>query len=190
MLLCCAIHSQVICMSLGINIRQLLSSIVLVCLISITHNTSANKYTGIYNDVARTSQKQNDVITIWSDREKYYYNDLSMKMKHLVVYGNCSSNFKQIPDNTIQLPQQTDIYISVFPVNDKIQLYWKNMKRPRQHRVDPYICEAVYLKRLPIFNNTRLYTIISYTNVCIQLYSNICICACSVIQTIYYYVFI
>ena len=98
-----------------------------------------------------------DGINIWKDKDNYYYKQVQLKMKSLVIHGNCTSHFIQIVDNTIQVPELRDeVFISVFPINDSIQLYWKNMHVPKQHRVDPFICEVVYQKKkLPIFNNTR-----------------------------------
>jgi hypothetical protein len=115
---------------------------------------SIDNYTSSNNDMIRFPI---DGINVWKDKDTYYYKQIQLKMKNLVIHGNCTSNFIQIVDNIIETPELRDeVFISIFPINKSIQLYWKNMIIPKQHRVDPFICEVVYQrKKLPIFNNTR-----------------------------------
>lgn len=92
----------------------------------------------------------------WKLRDTYYYNDIAMKMKLLIIWGNCTSFFYRLSDNTIKIPKDVgSIYISSFPSNESLFLWWKSIPKPIQHRVDPYICDMAYRKRLAIFNNTK-----------------------------------
>jgi len=121
------------------------------------NNSKDNYYSSNNNNNNNNNEQILDGINIWNNRDSYYYKQLHMKMKHLIIHGNCSSNFIQIEDNIIKIPHnRDDIFISIFPIDKNIELYWRNIMKPKQHRVDPYICEVVYQrKKLPIFNNTR-----------------------------------
>ena len=137
----------------------LLSLLLLLNRISFIITYNANNVNSIDNHTSGNNDKQFpiDGINIWKDKDTYYYKQIQLKMKNLVIHGNCTSQFIQIVDNIIEIPKLRDeVFISIFPINKSIQLYWKNMFKPKQHRVDPFICEVVYQrKKLPIFNNTR-----------------------------------
>ena len=137
----------------------LLSLLLLLNRISSIITYNANNVNSIDNHTSGNNDKQFpiDGINIWKDKDTYYYKQIQLKMKNLVIHGNCTSQFIQIVDNIIEIPKLRDeVFISIFPINKSIQLYWKNMFKPKQHRVDPFICEVVYQrKKLPIFNNTR-----------------------------------
>jgi len=137
----------------------LLSLLLLLNRISSIITYNAYNVNSIDNHTSGNNDKQFpiDGINIWKDKDTYYYKQIQLKMKNLVIHGNCTSHFIQIVDNIIEIPKLRDeVFISIFPINKSIQLYWKNMFKPKQHRVDPFICEVVYQrKKLPIFNNTR-----------------------------------
>lgn len=91
----------------------------------------------------------------WNKRENYYFTSIESKIQQISIQNKCTASFKRQPDKSILIPtSEDDIFISEFPVSKDIFNEWKSMDRPKQMRVDPYICDVVYTKKLPIFNNT------------------------------------
>ena len=91
----------------------------------------------------------------WKGRENYYYPNLEKKIEQISILDHCKGSFVIQKENTIKIPtNDSDIFISSFPVTKELYNWWKNIPRPKQMRVDPYICDVVYTKKLPIFKNT------------------------------------
>ena len=96
-----------------------------------------------------------DISYTWNKRSHYYFTNLTEKIKQVSLLNACISSFKVQQHNSIVVPvTQDDVYIAEFPISKNIFDWWANIPKPRQMRVDPYICDVVYTKRLPIFNNT------------------------------------
>jgi hypothetical protein len=109
----------------------------------------------------------------WSTRHHYYYENIRQKISLLFdssLSSAClqgSNSIRIAKDNNPLLDSDTGpirflengpFYISSWPVRTRDpQLFewWRSMPRPKQHRVDPQLCAAVYEKRYPIFNNTE-----------------------------------
>jgi len=63
--------------------------------------------------------------------------------------------WRRLPDSTILVPQDASmIHVSSFPVSKAVTSWWKDIPRPVQMRVEPYLCDVVLTKRIPIWNNT------------------------------------
>lgn len=91
----------------------------------------------------------------WKERDNYYYHTIDKKIESIAHLQECVDMIKKQSDNTIKIPiSQDEAYISSFPVSKDLFRWWANIPKPQQMRVDPYICDVVYTKRLPIFNNT------------------------------------
>ncbi len=98
---------------------------------------------------------QVDLRYTWNKRANYYFTNVTEKIKQISLLNSCISCFKVQHHNTITVPATlSDVYIAEFPISKDIFDWWANIPKPRQMRVDPYICDVVYTKRLPIFNNT------------------------------------
>jgi len=91
----------------------------------------------------------------WNKRDNYYFASLEDKIKQISFQNACTNSFKRQPNSTINIPISVDdVYIAEFPVSAELFSWWIDIPKPKQMRVDPYICDVVYTKRLPIFNNT------------------------------------
>lgn len=91
----------------------------------------------------------------WKDILHYYYPTLQHKVDAMLHYG-CKTSNRILPANSaITIPPDRDsVYIIPFPPSQDIETFWYNIPPPKQMRVDPFLCEAVYVKKRPIFNNT------------------------------------
>jgi hypothetical protein len=91
----------------------------------------------------------------WKVREDYYHNSLQQKIDLITKLDKCSSSVKIIEKSSIILPSDDSIvHMSEFPVQPEMFNWWAKIPRPTQMRVDPFICDIVYTKKVPIFNNT------------------------------------
>jgi len=121
----------------------------------------------------------------WPSRSTYYYSSLRDKAALLLashlskgcLYGEEGAQIQFMADNdllpdpgptasststsasssssTTSLLQASSWPVSKQPGGTALVKLWRSMRRPRQHRVDPYLCEAVYSKKYPLFNNTQ-----------------------------------
>ena len=90
---------------------------------------------------------------IWYQKEKYYFPSIDIKMK-IILEEKCYDQLEIRKDYDISIPNDKKIiYVSNFPPNKKIVNFWKNMKKPLQMRVEPFLCDTGYSKKHPIFNN-------------------------------------
>jgi hypothetical protein len=91
----------------------------------------------------------------WKARDQYYFPTLSSKVSTISLQGQCKPAVKLVDDQSTALPaNDSDLLISTFPITKDIFQWWHRIPRPKQMRVDPYICDVVYTKKLPIFKNT------------------------------------
>lgn len=91
----------------------------------------------------------------WKDIAHYYYPTLQHKLE-AILYQDCKKSYVILPVNSsIITPSDRDkIYVIPFPPHERLETFWRNIPKPAQMRVDPYLCEAVNIKKRPIFNNT------------------------------------
>jgi hypothetical protein len=91
----------------------------------------------------------------WKDILQYYYPTLEHKLD-AILYHDCKKSYQILPeDNAIIVPLDRGIVnVIPFPVSRHVEQFWLNIPKPKQMRVDPFLCEAVYVKKRPIFNNT------------------------------------
>lgn len=90
----------------------------------------------------------------WTQKFKYYYPSVEAKMNEVLSPG-CSKKLTVLKDGLIQLPSSNaTINVASMPVTNEIMEWWKKIQKPNQMRVDPNLCDAVYTKKMPIFNNT------------------------------------
>jgi hypothetical protein len=55
---------------------------------------------------------------------------------------------------SVQVPPDSNtIYASSFPTSLDIQNWWRAIARPRQMCVEHFLCDTVYSRKRPIFNN-------------------------------------
>jgi hypothetical protein len=91
----------------------------------------------------------------WKQREHYYFGDLQQKANLIVLQGKCRPSVVIQNDFSMEVPaNQSQLYIASFPSTRENYNWWKTIPSPKQMRVDPYICDVVYTKKLPIFMNT------------------------------------
>lgn len=100
------------------------------------------------------SSVPNDANYVWKNKSKYYFSTIEEKMEEILL-NNCSQNYQRLKDGVMETPKTSEIlHISVIPVASDILDFWKSIPKPTQMRVEPFLCENVYAKKLPIFNNT------------------------------------
>jgi hypothetical protein len=97
-------------------------------------------------------------IVDWTDRERYYYPDLRVKLSELLMgQQECIEKAVIGGDNDDRVPSSGDITkISSFPVEKRspgLLEWWKSMEPPKQIRVEPFLCEDVNSKRHPIWKS-------------------------------------
>lgn len=91
----------------------------------------------------------------WKDKAKYYYNTINEKLDQIFPLGDCGKSYKILKDGVLELPTSNkEVFISSVPVASDIKEWWRSIPKPKQMRVEPFLCENVYNKKLPIFNNT------------------------------------
>lgn len=89
----------------------------------------------------------------WKSKSKYYYGSTEDKLQE-ILNGNCMGAVKTLKDSEIRVPtDSSQLYVSSFPASKDIVDWWKGVQKPKQMRVEPFLCEDVYNKKLPIFNN-------------------------------------
>jgi hypothetical protein len=90
---------------------------------------------------------------VWRSRSEYYYQSIQEKMK-FVLPSTCMSVLKTLKNGTIEVPSSDNtLNVASMPVNQELLEWWKSIPRPKQMRVDPFLCEAVMIKKRPIFDN-------------------------------------
>lgn len=90
----------------------------------------------------------------WKSREKYYFRSLNEKMED-ILNGDCKKSFVIAPESSYNLPQNNySLSVSSFPPSKDLTQWWRSFPPPSQMRVEPFLCDAVYLKKTPIFNNS------------------------------------
>eukprot|EP00596_Hydrurales_sp_CCMP1899_P000720 CAMPEP_0119036636 /NCGR_PEP_ID=MMETSP1177-20130426/4473_1 /TAXON_ID=2985 /ORGANISM="Ochromonas sp, Strain CCMP1899" /LENGTH=540 /DNA_ID=CAMNT_0006996791 /DNA_START=146 /DNA_END=1768 /DNA_ORIENTATION=- len=90
----------------------------------------------------------------WRSRSEYYYQSVQEKMK-FILSSNCMTALNTLEKGTIQLPaSDNSLNVASMPVKQELLEWWKSIPSPKQMRVDPYLCQAVMMKKRPIFNNT------------------------------------
>ena len=90
----------------------------------------------------------------WKERWKYYFPSLEKKMSETLV-GTCETSWKRLGDGTIELPvDSSSISVASIPISKSIVMWWKQIPRPKQMRVEPNLCDIIYTRRIPIFNNS------------------------------------
>lgn len=100
-----------------------------------------------------TSKSENSESYPWKSKSKYYYSTTDEKLQE-ILNGNCMGVVRTLKDNEIRVPLDSNqLYVSSFPSSKDIVEWWKAMPKPKQMRVEPFLCEDVYNKKLPIFNN-------------------------------------
>jgi hypothetical protein len=90
----------------------------------------------------------------WRNRNQYYYRSLNTKMEE-VLSSNCKVVLNTLQDSVIRLPDSSaKLNVASMPVRQEIISWWQSIPKPKQMRVDPNLCAAVYTKKKSIFNNT------------------------------------
>jgi hypothetical protein len=99
-----------------------------------------------------TTSRRREEPYHWKEKDKYYYPSLEVKVKE-IVNGKCDTVIKKPSVDMVASPDH-DITILELQVAGDLIEWWRLMPSPLQMRVDPYLCESVYFKKYPIFNNT------------------------------------
>jgi hypothetical protein len=91
----------------------------------------------------------------WREKEKYYYPTVQQKSVD-IVNGNCTYTLMRGDPDRIKFNNalNSDLLIYEFPIDNELLTLWQSMQSPVQMRIDPLLCDIVYTKKNPIFNNT------------------------------------
>lgn len=102
----------------------------------------------------QTNSEGNEQPYPWKSRERYYYPTVDKKMEE-ILDSSCLKTVHRSLNGIITMPESTLIMkVTSLPVDKDIISWWRRFPKPKQMRVDPFLCDAVYSKRMPIFNNT------------------------------------
>ena len=89
----------------------------------------------------------------WRARSNYYFPDLLKKVELIAERSTCKSSIVVQKDFSVALPSSgEEIFISSFPVSKEMFSWWKNIPRPTQMRVDPYICHFADMSAKSVFS--------------------------------------
>eukprot|EP00605_Chrysophyceae_sp_TOSAG23-4_P001612 GSChrysophyteH1.ASY1.ANO1.1772.1 assembled CDS len=96
----------------------------------------------------------------WLSRSNYYYPSIEHKMKILTdLSESCKSSFKIAKNSDYMVDHPYEgLIASSWPIEEKdsdLKEWWLSIPAPKQHRVEPFLCEDVWSKRRPIFNNSQ-----------------------------------
>lgn len=114
------------------------------------------KHTAIFFvlHIAITLAVDGDEPYSWISRKNYYYQSLKIKTEG-ILDNNCRTVLNTLHDGMIELPASDNVLnIASMPVKQELINWWKSIPKPKQMRVDPNLCDAVYAGRYPIFNST------------------------------------
>jgi hypothetical protein len=90
----------------------------------------------------------------WNNRTQYYYQSLKIKMDE-VLSSNCRIALNIVQEGMIRLPDSNaGLNVASMPVKKEIINWWKSISKPKQMRVDPNLCNSVYIAKYSIFNGT------------------------------------
>lgn len=87
----------------------------------------------------------------WLRQEDYYFKKLDAKFRLMDIEGSCSNALSI--RKKLEVPPKGEVYMSSIQVNDSLVQWWHSIPPPKQHRVDPLLCEAPYQRKKPIFDN-------------------------------------
>ena len=86
------------------------------------------------------------------ERDRYYYPSIDDKMKEM-VNSTSTCITKMLPNGQFKIPStDNELFITPMPVNNRVYLWWKAMRKPKLMRVDPNLCDAIMFEKHPIFN--------------------------------------
>lgn len=91
----------------------------------------------------------------WKELAKYYYTSVEQKAE-VVLHSGCEASYELLPDHS-PLAMAADRHVInfiPFPPTPELYKWWKSIPPPTQMRIEPSLCQSVYRKRRPIFNNT------------------------------------
>lgn len=94
----------------------------------------------------------------WKDKEKYYFPDIDGKLSEIIT-GSCRLSHKTA-DHPNDVPSvfypklAADFIVLRFAVEEIMSSWWRSIPSPKQMRVEPWLCDVVFTKKNPIFNNT------------------------------------
>jgi hypothetical protein len=91
----------------------------------------------------------------WRKPYDYYYRTIEEKLQVMLLRG-CETAYKMLPANSEPVaPSSSDvIHVVSYSIDPQVYKWWIRIPRPKQMRVDPRLCDGVYKKKKPIFNNT------------------------------------
>jgi hypothetical protein len=90
----------------------------------------------------------------WRDKWRYYFPTLQTKLTE-IINPKCIHTVNITNDWIVKVPTLDNVvHAASVPVNKDIVCWWKGIPKPQQMRVDPNLCDQVYSKSRPIFNNT------------------------------------
>jgi hypothetical protein len=95
-------------------------------------------------------------LHIWNRQQTYYYKTLEQKLS-VIGHEGCQRLYSILPAVKREIFEANNshmITVTASPVEPSIMKFWKEIPSPKQMRVDPNLCDVVYTKRKPIFNNT------------------------------------
>jgi hypothetical protein len=100
------------------------------------------------------SIKDNSLLYPWKNKNSYYFPTIESKLNE-ILHGNCINSYKIIPNGVIESPNDNSyLNIANFPVPKSIFEWWLKIPKPTQMRNEPFLCDVVYTKKKPIFNNS------------------------------------
>lgn len=89
----------------------------------------------------------------WLAKWKYYYPSLELKMVE-ILSNKCLDSLKISELKDVESAKNnTTILAATIHVSNHIFLWWRNISRPKQMRVEPFLCDEPYMKKKPYFNN-------------------------------------
>lgn len=98
--------------------------------------------------------KDNSLLYPWKNKNSYYFPNIELKLNE-ILHGNCINTYKILTNNKIELPNDSSyLNIASFPISKSIFDWWLKIPKPIQMRNDPFLCDVVYTKKKPIFNNS------------------------------------
>lgn len=98
-------------------------------------------------------------LNTWLERERYYYRGVREKLLELLEASNECIRLARVgaESDTSIIASGSAVEISSFPIEKRdgdLYSWWRQLRPPKQIRVDPYLCDEVNTKRVPIWKNS------------------------------------
>lgn len=108
----------------------------------------------VTGNTAGTSGFQQQEPYPWKEKSNYYYASLEEKMK-IIMHGNCRDTYVRVMEaSNFSSMESSQVFVADIPPPPSLVDWWRSFPRPSQMRVEPYLCDVVTTKRLPIFENS------------------------------------